>query len=277
MEEHIGKRVNTERVEEALDTGASKIATGCPFCRVMISDGVDDVAATRDVAKAEVLDVAQLLLGSLDQSTFVLPEKGTAAKESEERAARVEATTAEKADVVEDLEEATAAPAEAAKSATGAPSESKPVTGLGIAGAAKRPGAKKPAAETVDDKPAAAAPAAAPKGLGIAGGAKRPGAKKAVAATPAADAAPTQAQAPAKAEPEVKGLGIAGGAKRPGARKAGGCRRGTYAGAAAGSREGRARSTREARAPSQGPRHRRRGTASRCQEGTGGGTRNPGA
>ena len=45
MEEHIGKRVNHERVEEALDTGASKIATGCPFCRVMMTDGVDDVAA----------------------------------------------------------------------------------------------------------------------------------------------------------------------------------------------------------------------------------------
>ena len=45
MEEHIGKRVNQERVEEAFDTGASKIATGCPFCRVMMTDGVDDVSA----------------------------------------------------------------------------------------------------------------------------------------------------------------------------------------------------------------------------------------
>ena len=88
MEEHIGKRVNQERVEEALDTGASKIATGCPFCRVMITDGVDDVSATRDIEKAEVLDVAQLLLGSLDVSSVTLPEKGAAAKEAEERAAK---------------------------------------------------------------------------------------------------------------------------------------------------------------------------------------------
>ena len=98
MEEHIGKRVNHERVEEALDTGASKIATGCPFCRVMITDGVDDVAAANDMPKAEVLDVAQLLLGSLDKSSVTLPEKGTAAKEAEERAAKaapkVEAATA---------------------------------------------------------------------------------------------------------------------------------------------------------------------------------------
>ena len=94
MEEHIGKRVNHERVEEALDTGASKIATGCPFCRVMMTDGVDDVAAANGKPKAEVLDVAQLLLGSLDKSAVTLPEKGTAAKEAEERAAKVEASTA---------------------------------------------------------------------------------------------------------------------------------------------------------------------------------------
>ena len=86
MEEHIGKRVNVERVEEALDTGASTIATGCPFCRVMMTDGVDDVAAATDVTKAEVLDVAQLLLGSLDTSGVTLPEKGTAA--GRERAPR---------------------------------------------------------------------------------------------------------------------------------------------------------------------------------------------
>ncbi len=82
MEEHIGKRVNHERVEEALDTGASKIATGCPFCRVMMTDGVDDVAAANDIPKAEVLDVAQLLLGSLDQSSVTLPEKGHGRKGS---------------------------------------------------------------------------------------------------------------------------------------------------------------------------------------------------
>jgi hypothetical protein len=202
MEEHIGKRVNTERTEEALDTGASAIATGCPFCRVMMTDGVDEVSASRDIEKAEVLDVAQLLLGSLDKNGVKLPEKGTAAKEAEERAARVEAS-------------APAAPAEAEPEPEAKPepaataTETKPVTGLGIAGGAKRPGAKK-----------AAAPAAG--GLGIAAGAKRPGAKKAEA--PAEAPAEAKAEAPAaetaKPEPEVKGLGIAAGAKRPGAKKA---------------------------------------------------------
>ncbi len=204
MEEHIGKRVNHERVEEALDTGASKIATGCPFCRVMMTDGVDDVAAANDIPKAEVLDVAQLLLGSLDKSSVTLPEKGAAAKEAAEMApAKAEAAT------VEAEPEAKPEP----KADAGTATESKPVTGLGIAGGAKRPGAKKSAPAEPAEKPAATAPPA--KGLGIAAGAKRPGAKK--ASTPATEA-PAPAEA-AKAEPEVKGLGIAAGAKRPGAKK----------------------------------------------------------
>ncbi|MGZ5376887.1 MAG: (Fe-S)-binding protein, partial [Mycobacterium sp.] len=217
MEEHIGKRVNVERTEEAMDT-ASTIATGCPFCRVMITDGVDDVAATRDVPKAEVLDVAQLLLNSLDTSSVTLPEKGTAAKEAEQAAEERTARVAASAPAVEAEEEVEAEPETAAAPAAEAPAAAAPVKGLGIAGGAKRPGAKKAAAAApADEKPAAAA--APVKGLGIAGGAKRPGAKK--AAAPAAEA-PTAAaeQAPAKLEPEVKGLGIAAGAKRPGAKKA---------------------------------------------------------
>ena len=221
MEEHIGKRVNHERVEEALDTGASKIATGCPFCRVMITDGVDDVAAANDVPKAEVLDVAQLLLGSLDKSSVTLPEKGLAAKESEERAAYVAASTptAEKTAPAEADEAAPAEPKASTATEAASPAQpagTKPVTGLGIAGGAKRPGAKKAAAPAAEAPVAGAPVAGAPpaKGLGIAAGAKRPGAKK---------AAPAVAEAPAAAEPakpEVKGLGIAAGARRPGAKKA---------------------------------------------------------
>ncbi|KUI26984.1 Fe-S oxidoreductase [Mycobacterium sp. IS-1496] len=210
MEEHIGKRVNTERTEEAIDTGASRIATGCPFCRVMMTDGVDEVAAARDIEKVEVLDVAQLLLGSLDTSTVTLPEKGTAAKEAEERAVKAAAAAPapapEEAPADEPVD-ADEAPAAKASTAT----ETKPVTGLGIAGGAKKPGAKKTAA--AEDKPAAAAAPA--KGLGIAGGAKRPGAKKTAAAPAEAKAETTEAPAAAPA----KGLGIAAGAKRPGAKK----------------------------------------------------------
>ena len=63
MEEKIGKRVNLERTEEALATGARTIAIGCPFCRVMLSDGVAE--AQSDVEREEqvqVMDVSQLLL-----------------------------------------------------------------------------------------------------------------------------------------------------------------------------------------------------------------------
>ncbi len=42
MEESVGKKVNTERSRELIATGASRIATACPFCIVMIDDGVKE-------------------------------------------------------------------------------------------------------------------------------------------------------------------------------------------------------------------------------------------
>ncbi len=60
MEEKLGTRINLNRVDEAIDTGAEEIAVGCPFCRVMVSDGV-----TGRGAEVEVLDVAQTLLRSV--------------------------------------------------------------------------------------------------------------------------------------------------------------------------------------------------------------------
>jgi len=66
MEEKIGTRINVNRTTEAVETGADKIATGCPFCRVMLSDGLTakqaDGSAREEV---EVQDVAQLLLASV--------------------------------------------------------------------------------------------------------------------------------------------------------------------------------------------------------------------
>ncbi len=62
MEEKLGSRVNTNRTEEALATGAERIAIGCPFCRVMISDGVTEKEAEDTV---EVVDVAQMLLAAV--------------------------------------------------------------------------------------------------------------------------------------------------------------------------------------------------------------------
>jgi Fe-S oxidoreductase len=57
MEEKIGERINLSRVDEAIATGVDEVAVACPFCRVMVTDGM--TARESDV---EVLDVAQALL-----------------------------------------------------------------------------------------------------------------------------------------------------------------------------------------------------------------------
>ena len=63
MEEKIGKRVNNERTEEALATGASTIAAACPFCRIMINDSVTSKQADGEAsADVQVMDVATMLL-----------------------------------------------------------------------------------------------------------------------------------------------------------------------------------------------------------------------
>ena len=66
MEEKIGKRINVERVDEALALDPDVVSTACPFCLVMLADAV---TAKKQYGEAredvEVLDVAQLLLRSL--------------------------------------------------------------------------------------------------------------------------------------------------------------------------------------------------------------------
>jgi Fe-S oxidoreductase len=61
MEETIGKRINVERTEEALATGAKVIAAACPFCSTMLTDGVkskekQETVVIKDIA--EILDAA---------------------------------------------------------------------------------------------------------------------------------------------------------------------------------------------------------------------------
>ena len=69
MEEKIGERINLSRVDEAIATGVDEVAVACPFCRVMVTDGM--TARESDV---EVLDVAQALLRAVkpqsDSSVF---------------------------------------------------------------------------------------------------------------------------------------------------------------------------------------------------------------
>ncbi|MGK5501060.1 heterodisulfide reductase-related iron-sulfur binding cluster [Streptomyces sp. URMC 125] len=80
MEERIGKRINTERVDEALSLNPDIVSTACPFCLVMLTDSVNgkknEGTAKEDI---QVVDVAQLLLESV--RTPAEPE-GTAGAES---------------------------------------------------------------------------------------------------------------------------------------------------------------------------------------------------
>ncbi|MEJ7651636.1 MAG: (Fe-S)-binding protein [Nakamurella sp.] len=65
MEEKIGKRINLERIDEAIATGAQQIGTGCPFCRVMLTDGLTARQNEGVAEDVEVVDVAQMLLASV--------------------------------------------------------------------------------------------------------------------------------------------------------------------------------------------------------------------
>ena len=57
------KEINIERTEDALETAAEIIATGCPFCNTMMTDGIKNVEK-EDVIK--VLDVAELIANAAD-------------------------------------------------------------------------------------------------------------------------------------------------------------------------------------------------------------------
>ncbi|HTW01311.1 MAG TPA: (Fe-S)-binding protein, partial [Streptosporangiaceae bacterium] len=66
MEERIGKRINTERIDEALATDPDTISTGCPYCLVMLGDAVSAKKSSGEAAESlEVVDVAQILVRSV--------------------------------------------------------------------------------------------------------------------------------------------------------------------------------------------------------------------
>ncbi|MCP9622289.1 (Fe-S)-binding protein [Nocardia otitidiscaviarum] len=200
MEEQLGKRINIDRVDEALDTLSggnepSMIATGCPFCRVMLTDGVTARKDGGEVGQGvEVVDVAQLMLQAIDRvEPATLSENLRVVQEPKS------------APAPEPVAEPEPEPVAAEAAAPAAPAAAKPAGGgLGMKGGAKAPGGK---------------------GLAMKGGLKAPGAK----AAPAESAAPAEASeapaAPAKglamkgpAKAPGKGLQMKGGLKAPGAK-----------------------------------------------------------
>ncbi|MGP4048323.1 (Fe-S)-binding protein [Streptomyces sp. 2A115] len=84
MEERIGKRVNNERVDEALSLNPDIVSTACPFCLVMLTDSVNgkknDGKAKESI---QVVDVAQLLLDSVRTPVDDEPPAGETESESE--------------------------------------------------------------------------------------------------------------------------------------------------------------------------------------------------
>jgi len=59
MEETIGKRINHERAEEVIASGAATVAAACPFCITMLRDGVNDNSGAVEVKDiAEIIDEA---------------------------------------------------------------------------------------------------------------------------------------------------------------------------------------------------------------------------
>jgi Fe-S oxidoreductase len=60
MEEQTGKKVNVERAEQAIATGAAEVAVGCPYCYVMIDDGVKELGS-----EVRVRDISMILADSV--------------------------------------------------------------------------------------------------------------------------------------------------------------------------------------------------------------------
>ena len=65
MEERIGRRINVTRVEQALPQKPRVIATACPYCATMMSDGVKVLGRDSEIASRDIAElVADALVAS---------------------------------------------------------------------------------------------------------------------------------------------------------------------------------------------------------------------
>jgi Fe-S oxidoreductase len=75
MEEKLGTRINANRMEEALATGAEQVAVACPFCRIMLGDSLTSKQAEGSASEdVQVVDVAQMLLAAVRRGDAQQPE-----------------------------------------------------------------------------------------------------------------------------------------------------------------------------------------------------------
>jgi Fe-S oxidoreductase len=75
MEESIGTKVNDERAEEAISTGASRVATACPFCYIMLDDGVK--GAGKEENEVKVADISIHLLDAIENGERLAATKSS--------------------------------------------------------------------------------------------------------------------------------------------------------------------------------------------------------
>jgi Fe-S oxidoreductase len=151
MEEKLGGRINMNRTEEALATGAERIAIGCPFCRVMMSDGLTAKQAEGVGEDVEVVDVAQMLLAAVRRGQDENVEPGSV---DEPASAAVASESAEYAGDAPSASGSAAGAAEAVAGASAAAGAA--ATDVKVSEAAEAPEA--PAAEADPwDEPAVAA------------------------------------------------------------------------------------------------------------------------
>ena len=61
LEEDVGKRINIERIEEAVGTGASTIGAACPFCITMLEDGLKRIKAKDEAETHSVIEITEIL------------------------------------------------------------------------------------------------------------------------------------------------------------------------------------------------------------------------
>ncbi|MGI9622767.1 MAG: heterodisulfide reductase-related iron-sulfur binding cluster [Acidimicrobiales bacterium] len=73
MEEDIGPKVNDVRAQELVDTGASRVATACPFCYIMMDDGVK--AAGKEDDEVRVADIAIHLVEAIEEGERLAEEE----------------------------------------------------------------------------------------------------------------------------------------------------------------------------------------------------------
>ena len=63
LEDEEGGRINEERAKEALETNSDTIASACPFCMTMMTDGVKHFEKSEEVA---VKDIAEIILENIN-------------------------------------------------------------------------------------------------------------------------------------------------------------------------------------------------------------------